>query len=240
MTTVSEPWAGQLKDIHRKRVEVITNGYDPEDYEKEEPTTAKFTITHTGHLQSWDEKQIPQLFMAAADLQREGRLSPDTFEIRFFGGDISGSSSSFIPQLAKKYALENLVSVHDYVPYQHSIKMQKESTVLFLSRSTDPVGGVGVFSAKIYEYLGAKRPIMAMALKGDVIDKFLKETGAGIVANEKEEIKSVLSTWVDEFERKGDISAYFNPDNEVIKQSTYRMQAEKLAALLDEITVSKP
>ena len=75
---------------------------------------------------------------------------------------------------------------------------------------------------------------MAIGLKGDVVDELLKETGAGVVVNEVEEIKMVLSKWMKEFRQSGTITSHYEPNDTVIRQYTRKQETAKLARLLEE------
>jgi len=234
LTTVSEPWARQLEAFHSKRAVVVTNGFDAEDYVGTVPLTSKFTLTHTGHLQHWDQRQLPHLFRAIDELRQEGKIHSNNFEARFFGGDIFGSSRNSALSLAEQMGIEQLVTVHGYIPFKESVKVQKESTALLLSRDNNPVSR-GVYSGKIFEYLGAGRPILAMALKDDVIDQLLSESGTGKVVNQKDEIKFLLRQWINEFEKDGRIVTNYAPKAEVIERYTRKAQARKIAKVFDDI-----
>ena len=230
LVTISEPAAKQLETLHSKKVVTICNGFDEEDYLDNVPLTTKFTITYTGNI--YPGKQDPSsLFKAIAELEEEGKISPNDFEVRFFGG---GTLTSLLPTI-KDYHLEGIVKICGLVPFSESIKRQKESTVLLFLGWNDP-REKGVYTGKLFEYLGARRPILAIGLKGDVVDELLKETGAGVVLGQADEIEAVLSKWLKEFEQSGTITSHYKPNNTVIHQYTRKQQAGKLAQLLAEVS----
>ena len=116
---------------------------------------------------------------------------------------------------------------------KESIKKQKESTVLLFLGWTDP-REKGFYTAKVFEYLGARRPILAIGLKGDVVDELLRETGAGAVVSEVNEIKALLSQWMKEFKQSGEILSHFKRDSAAVYRYTRKQEAAKLAQLLEE------
>ncbi len=228
LVTVSEPAAKQLEALHSKKVVVICNGFDEDDYLDDVPLTTKFTITYTGNI--YPGKQDPSpLFKAIAELEKEGRISPDDFEVRFFGG---GTLTSLLPAI-RHHHLEHIVKIYGLIPFKESIRKQKESTVLLSLGWNDP-GEKGFYTAKVFEYLGARRPILAIGLKGDVVDELLKETGAGVMVSEVSETKALLSQWMKEFKQSGAILSHFKPDEAAISRYTRKQQAAKLAQLLEE------
>ena len=229
LVAVSEPAAKQLETLHSKKVVTICNGFDEEDYLDNVPLTTKFTITYTGNI--YPGKQDPSpLFKAIAELKEEGKLSPDNFEARFFG---SNTLATLLPAI-KGYHLEGLAKICGFVPFQESVRKQKESTVLLLLGWNDP-REKGAYSGKVFEYLGARRPILAIGLKGDVVDELLKETGGGVVVNEVNEIKTILSKWMKEFEQSREIVSHCKPNSAAIYQYTRKQETAKLATTLDEI-----
>jgi hypothetical protein len=228
LVTVSEPAAKQLEALHSKKVVVIHNGFDEDDYLDKVPLTAKFTITYTGNIYAGKQDPGP-LFKAIAELEGEGKISPNDFEVRFFGGS---TLTSLLPAIGH-YHLEPMVKIYGLVPFRESIRKQKESTALLYLGWNDP-REKGFYTAKVFEYLGARRPILSIGPKGDVVDELLKETGAGLVVSEVTEIKALLYQWMAEFRESGDILAYFKPDSAAISRYTRKQETAKLALLLEE------
>ena len=81
--------------------------------------------------------------------------------------------------------------------------------VLDIMKSTDILiymgwkGYKGVYSSKIFEYLGAKRNILIAPSDEDVIENLLIETNAGEVANTPEEVCAYFERKYFEWESKG-------------------------------------
>jgi glycosyltransferase involved in cell wall biosynthesis len=230
LVTVSEPWAKQLEALHSKEVMTIPNGFDEDDYAEDIPLTPKFTVTYTGNIYR-GRQDATALFEAIAELKEEGELSSDSFEVRFFGG---GSLASLLPTI-EAYHLEEVVKICGLVPFRESIRKQMESTVLLFLGWNDP-GERGFYSAKIFEYLGAGRPILVTGPRGDVVDELLNETGAGVVASDVNEIKNLLCQWMDEFKQSGEIRSHFKTDNAAIHRYTRNQEAAELARLLDDVS----
>ncbi len=234
LIAAAEPMATQMEIFHQKKVEVIHNGFDEEDYHEDVPLTPKFSITFTGHIKKQDAASLDMLFEAIAELQQEKCISANNFELRFYGSTLVGavSGNTLLP-LVKKLGIAELVKIYATIPYLECIKKQKESTVLLLLLTIENIAK-GIYSGKVFEYIGAARPILAIAPKGDVVDLLLRKTGTGIVANEKDEIKLILSEWIDEFQERRCISSNYSPSREIINNYTRRELTRKLAGVLDE------
>lgn len=227
---LSEPNARLIESVHHKKAIVIPNGFDEGDYNKADlPLTPGFTMTYTGNI--YPGKRDPTLvFQALSELQKERASLGDT-HVRFFGG----SSLKNLQPLIDRYGLNDIVKLYGAVPFQESISRQRESTILLLLEWDNP-RAEGVYGGKIFEYLGAHRPILAIGCKDGVITRLLSETGSGILANKVEVVKIILRRWLTEWRNEGRIVSYWKPVESAIQKFTRQEQTRKLAQVLDEVT----
>jgi len=234
LIAAGEGMVAQLNELHRKQVVTIHNGFDEEDYGASVPLTSKFTITYTGRI--YPGKQDPTLLLKASrELYDEGKILPSNFEVRFFGGEMLGT----LPLLVERYNLGELVKVHGQVPFRESVSHQKESSALLFLKWNDPLAK-GIYTGKIFEYLGAQRPILAIgSFKDELVDNLITESGTGIALDSVDTIKSVLSHWLEEWRQKRQIVSHWQPRADVIQRYTRKRQAETLAQLLDEVSSAK-
>jgi glycosyltransferase involved in cell wall biosynthesis len=228
LITVSEPLAKDLENLHLKEVVSITNGFDEEEYLEEVLLTSKITITYTGRLYNNWQDSTP-LLQALSQLKREGRTSADNIVVRFYGINVD----EIISPLIKKYGLEDIVKIYGLIPYHESLIRQRESTLLLLLTWNNPEDK-GIYTGKIFEYLGAGRPVLAIGRIGSVVDELLAKTGSGIVTNDVEEIKDILKNWLHEYKTLGEIRSHYSPRPEIIRQYTRREQAKQLANVLNK------
>lgn len=231
---ISEPWARQLETFYSKKTFTIPNGFDEEDYSANIPLTKKFTITYTGRVYAGKQDPTP-LLEAVAELKQEDKIHRNDFEVRFFGRNVLQT----ISPLVRRYRLQELVKIYGFVSYEESIMNQKKSTVL-LVLSWNDTRDRGTYTGKIFEYLGARRPIMALAFKGGVIDGLLKESGCGVVVNSKSEIKALLLKWLEESRKDGKLTSYFHPNTDITKKYTRKEQTRNLAEVLNRVTNTLP
>ncbi len=227
LVTVSEPWAEKLKALHKGRtVYLITNGFDPGEVNiPPVRLTPKFTITYTGAI--YQGKQNPWRFVAAlSELISDGLISRDDVEVRFYGAKLGWLSKE-----AEEYGLSDIVRQYGQVSADMSLEKQKESQLLLFLNWDDPEEH-GVYSGKIFEYFGARRPILATGGEdGDVVTALLQETGAGVSAFDKEGIKGTLREQYREYKTKGEIT--FRGDEVKINKYTHREMARKFFDILD-------
>ena len=233
LITVSEPFADELRRFHGKPTEVITNGYDEDDYSGDPPSpTPYFSLTYTGQI--YAGKRDPSLlFDAVRDLAGEQAISPEAFRIRFFGPE---RDRTIVYELAERYGIRRYVTHGGQIPYREAILRQRESTALLLLNWNVPEEK-GVYTGKLFEYLGARRPILAVPRLDGVVDELMSEANAGVVAGTKQEIVRALEGWYDQFVDSQAVP--YNGIETVIRRFTKRAQTEKLAKLFDRLANNK-
>ena len=229
LTTTSEPLAEKLRALHKKKtVYVITHGFDPDTVNTvPEKVTNKFTITYTG---GWHPifREPSMLFSALQELISRGVIEPENIEVRFYGNE-----DDWIDREAEKYGLVGLVKQYGRVPMQVAQAKQRESQVLFNPKWDDPQDP-GIHSMKIFEYLAARRPILATGKYKDVVDELLEETGAGICAQNVEDVMQVLEKAYHEYRLKGEVA--WMGDESRINNYSRREMAKKYSEILDGLT----
>jgi hypothetical protein len=125
------------------------------------------------------------------------------------------------------------VKQHGRVAKEVALEKQKESHLLLLLDWDDP-NEKGVYSGKVFEYLGARRPILTIGGSiGDVVHKLLIETKAGIQATNLPTAKKVLAKLYQEYKLKGKV-VYNGIEGELNKYS-HREMARKFSEILNQL-----
>lgn len=229
ITIVSEPLAKTLEDFLNKGVSVITNGFDQEDYSFPIEQSKVFSIVYTGKFHKIKQDPSP-LFEAISCLLREGGILKEKIELHFWGTD-----PRTLPLENLSQDVIDVTTFHPKVPINRSIAEQKKATIL-LYANWNNCSEKGVYSGKIFEYLGARRPILSIFRNPDsVVDKLLEETKAGVTLSSSEEIQKALKEWYDSFYSKGEIPYY--GVEEKIAQYTRRRQAEQFSEIFNKLTL---
>jgi len=187
LVIVSGPSYPKLSALHREKpIYVITNGFDPGEVNSPcVNLTSKFTITYTGNLYPGKQSAEP-LFIALRDMITNEILDANDIEVRFYGAEVG-----WIDKQAEHYGLKKVVKQYGILTRGAALNKQRESQVLLLIKWDDP-NEKGAYSAKIFEYLAAKRPILAVGGYRDVVDEVLDETRAGYIGSSSEEIKGII------------------------------------------------
>lgn len=212
LVTVSQPLAENLKKVHpNKPITVITNGFDP----KEKvfcDLTNKFTITYTGIL--YEGRRDPSLLFEVVNfLIINKRVDKNKIEIRFYG-----PKSEWLKKKINHYSLNEIVKQYGEISRQEILKIQAESQLLLLLMYDHPEER-GVYTAKVFEYLNANRPILALGNKNSVINGLLINTNAGVISYEQKEILRYTLKYYNEFIQNGSVN--YNGRKEAIMSFSF-------------------
>jgi len=207
------------------RASVVPNGYDPE--EKVVDSTLldhQFTIVHCGDLYGGKRNPIV-LFEAVAQLIDEGLMRRDTVHIDFYG-----SPEPSVDYLSHACGLDGIVLQHGTVSRDEAIAAERRAQILLLvlvSSSDD----IGTTPGKVFEYLAARRPIIAVgSVRGEVAD-LLALTKTGMQATSTEELRDWLLTAYDEYIEHGRIP--YSCDEDAVEQFSQVQMAKRVAEALD-------
>jgi glycosyltransferase involved in cell wall biosynthesis len=205
--SVNKTITQQLKEIspQAEEMEVITNGYDKEDFEVTVKKTEDiFKIIYFGTF-SPDCPAEPFL-KALSNLLHQGKINQD--KIRFIHVGISIGMD--IGKMIEEYGLKEVTELKGYLSHKEGIEKLLESNLALLTVSQSaPVISTG----KIYEYFGAQKPVLAIAPQDGEADKLIQSLGAGRVVSPENipEIEDAILSFYREFET-GRLLFKANPD----------------------------
>ncbi len=225
LVTVSEPLARTLRLRYNLPTEVVLNGFDPSDYPPVRPVRSdpQLTIVYTGTIYRVNQSAAP-LFAA---LQRLGSRA-EQVRVTFYSHSINGIVA--IRSEAQQYGVERLLDIRDAVAHRAALAQQRAADVLLLLLWNDPRER-GVYTGKLFEYLGARRPILGIGPADNVAADLIRERQAGMVSADPDEIAGQLVHWLDAKECGG------IPDlpESVAAGLSREAQARRLEAFLDRL-----
>jgi glycosyltransferase involved in cell wall biosynthesis len=227
LVTVSTPLAEELGSLHgRSDISIIQNGFDPEEMGQVE-LTKEFTITYTGRF--LEGKRDPYLLLQALkELKETGKIDLSVVRVRFFG-----SSRKWLEGEIAEYDMRSIAKQYGHIPRDEVVPKQRESQVLLLLNWDDP-RDKGVYTGKIFEYLAAGRPILAIGGPEGVVSELLKKTGAGAHVRDLKALKEKLLEYYEEYISKGSVG--FNGVKEEIDKFSYREMARKFAEVIEKVS----
>lgn len=222
-TTVSEELAQTLKELVNKTPEVIFNGFDidlnPEIYKK--PLKIKdgcLHIVYTGRIYPSKRNPIP-LIKAIEALIEKNLIEPHEVVIDFYGGN-----TEIIDQEIGPIKYSQIIKHHGHVPRTQALELQKSADILLLLESGDQ-DSKGFLTGKIFEYIGAGRPIISIGSSSDsAIARVLNETRSGACyENSSNALAKDILNYL-----RGVPPIWFNPDLPAIEIYSRKYQAERL------------
>ncbi len=131
---------------------------------------------------------------------------------------------------------EELAGVaHHYgpIPQAQAWQKQRESQLLYMPRD-EQTAETGMLSLKFFEYLAARRPILATGGHPDIVDEKLAETGAGVCGVSDTEVEQALLDYYEEYKRRGRVA--FRGYLKAIDRFSQKVMAAGFARLLDDLT----
>ena len=87
-----------------------------------------------------------------------------------------------------------LVFTQAHIPYAEAVAVQQAADVLLLLQWNDPKEQ-GNVPGKLFEYLGARRPILGLGLESGVPATIIRERSAGLYSNDPAAIARQLELW---------------------------------------------
>lgn len=226
LVTVSEPLADILRTKYkRKKVYSITNAFDF-DYKIKCDLDEKFSISYTGIL--YEGKRDPREFLSVVkELVMNDVILSDLVEINFYG-----PYEKWLDRFILQNNMQGYVNLKGIVSFEQSIKIQSSSQLLLFINSMHELDK-GVYSAKVFEYLNASRPIIAIGNTKGVIEDLINLTNAGEIAKNPEQMKNVLIRYYKEYETNKFIN--FEGNQEEINKFSFEEMVTKYLKVFMEL-----
>lgn len=212
----------------RDRVRVIPNGYDPTEYPASVPCDGVFTILHAGCFYG-PRSPEPLLAAAAAALEREPHMRPRfRLQLRDWHDACNGSR---IADATRRLGLEDVVESVAEVPRRQALSAMRSAAVLVAV--TDPLeGGQGLIPIKVYEYLGVRRPVLALCPPEGETGRLVRSAGGVVVDLSDTTAAGAALCRLYERWRSGNGDPTF--DISVLESHRWDRLAGRLADVLDE------
>jgi glycosyltransferase involved in cell wall biosynthesis len=161
------------------KIDTITNGFDPDDFKNltVKKDEEKFVIAYTGSL--YGLRTGEKFFSALKEVIEANPELQTKIKVLFAG--LPSKKAVF---LIEKFGLKNIVRLLGYKSHQESLELMVNADVLLLIMSAEEIydakTGPLTIPGKVFEYLGAKKPILAIAPLGAVAD-IMNSTKSGVI-----------------------------------------------------------
>jgi len=228
VVTISPTCGTDLEKLGNRKVDVITNGFDTDDFlfNSDLSLLDGFLIHHIGALNK--DRNPYTLWKVLGDLCKENAELKKDLILRF-----TGKTDAVVFETLKQHGLENNFQRSEYMPHSEVVKLMSQSPVLLLALNNTP-NNAGVLSGKLFEYLAAKRPIFGIGLPDADAASILKETQAGTMVDfdDYEGTKKQITQLYQKY-KTGNLKIESNSIDKYSRENC----AKDYAALLNEIAL---
>ncbi|HEY9102149.1 glycosyltransferase [Chitinimonas sp.] len=212
------------------RISVLENGFDEESFPPASAVgrlagDAPVTLLHSGIIYP-SERDPTQLFVALGRLIRSGQLGRQDLRLRFR----AAVHDELLRSLAAEHGVSELLEICPSVPYKEALQEMMTVDALLVMQAANCNAQI---PAKIYEYLRAGRPILALTDPAGDTAGVLHAAGLDALArlDSAEEIEALLPRFLAEL-RAGQVRL---PTPEAVQQASRRGRSTSFVQLLDQI-----
>ena len=169
---------------------LVPNGCDSNDFAGLAPRpqrdSDRFVLLHAGSL--YGARNPASLLRAVASASAKGSIDGSRFTLRFIGR--LGLQGVDLPGVARSLGLEPIVEFASHLPRRDCLQEMLDASALLI---VQPVTTVSI-PAKLYEYMAAGRPILALAEPGGETSELINRSRAGVavLADDEAAIEEAL------------------------------------------------
>jgi glycosyltransferase involved in cell wall biosynthesis len=206
----------------RGEIEMIPNGADLDDFAGVAYTPGdRFRITHTG---SFFGKRDPRPFFSAL-AQIEAPITAR------FVGDLRAADKAWVESLGLGERLELI----PFSPHREAVELQRDSDALLLLLPSEGGRGLDVPSGKLYEYLAARRPILASVPLEGAAAELVRAAGAGVVVppEDGEAIRAALTEMIERWQRGELADIELAP--EIVERIDRKARVREMGELIERV-----
>ncbi|HYK66082.1 MAG TPA: glycosyltransferase [Patescibacteria group bacterium] len=207
--------------------EVIPAAYDPAEWESvADPEPSGFRLCYAGTLYG-GRRRLDLLLDAIASLRALAQPAGMAARVDYYGPD-----AALVQQLAEQRGLGDAVESHGHVGHADVLVALRRAAVLLIILDMRQAT-ISRLGSKIFEYIGAKRPILAIGPTGSAVQHFIARHRIGWFASDAIEAQAALRAAYKAV-ANGSARRMSNGVGETIL--TARDVAARFAALLDVVT----
>lgn len=226
---VSEVIAEEVRRFGVERVEVIPNGFEPGVMpERVAPSDGPLRLVFLGRFSSTtiDASTVLEAMAGAAD--------DEVAECRL---EIAGPPAPWVLDAADRLRLGGRVRHHGYLPYRDALRLAAGADA-GLVLIPDAPGSEGVYSSKLFDYMGLGLPVLLVGPEGCAAARLVQAARLGEVVRPGD-VAGAARAITRFAEAKADGRALTEPDPDVVGRFDRAAQAEVLSRVLGEAAGSR-
>ncbi|MXW13663.1 MAG: glycosyltransferase family 4 protein [Rhodothermaceae bacterium] len=227
ITTVNRPILDAIEKRHRginRRGEVIPHGFDRYKDSARISARDKLTLLYTGIFY---DTQKPDYFLRGISgfLAENPAMRPKISAI--FAGLVPNGFADLVQTLK----LEDVVQYVGYLQHSRVVELQQKADVLWMTIGSRPRAS-RILTGKLSEYMGTRKPILALVPSGAARETLIRYGAAYIVDPESEAdviqaLHQITNDW-----NKGNLPS---PDKSFVSTFSANRLTETLVGVLDSV-----
>lgn len=211
------------------KITTIENGYDAADFDVERAAYQPGEKLHIAYVGSLYGLRRADTFLACMDrLVQEKDLPAEHLHVEFVGQDGTGVVERFRERVWFQHTPPQ--------PHQQALHTMMTADLLLL---LVPPGASYIHSGKLFEYLGAQRPILALAPLDSEAAQVVREAGAGVVVPPDDEA-AIRAAILDLYQAWREQRPCIHANMDVVKSFERRRLTEKLARVFESAVSQQP
>lgn len=220
IVTTSNATKQEFEKLTKQPISVIRNGYDS-DYEGGAHLDGDFTISHIGSLLTG--RNPKNLWKVLSQLAAENAVFRAELQLEFMG-----VVSKDVMDTLYRFELGPYIKMKGYASHAEAQRRQQRSQLLLMVE-IDSEETKGIIPGKLFEYMAAKRPILALGPKNWEAGEIIRETQTGKVFdyNAHSDLKDTIVEWYAAYKNENLVSK-----SENIEKYSRRALTAELAKLL--------
>ena len=224
----------RFPELPAERFSLIENGYDEENFADAEQaasnatSNSRFTLVHSGVIYPSERDPRP-LFAAVAELAAQGVIAPANFELVLRATGHDGYLAGLIAELG----IAALVTLAPHVSYREALTEMVTAGGLLILQASNCNHQV---PAKLYEYLRAGRPVLALTDPVGDTAATLRKAGIDTIAPLDD--KDAIVTALQRFLALAKAGSAPLASQAAVAANSRRARAGQLGALLDNIVAA--
>ena len=212
-------------------VELITNGFDPCDFDQEKVSGAEggpdreFVITHTGLFAADGNPTV--LWDVLKEKCRKDEKFGRLLKIKLIGK----TDRQIIEALDNAGLAANVINM-GYLPHGEAVREQRSASILILPLRKEPEYKA-VLPGKVFEYIASLRPVLGIGQSDGAMSMVVSRTNTGTVIDWED--KAAMAKFIDICWEKH-LAGELRIENADIEQFTRKKLTAEMASLLEKHT----
>ena len=200
---------------------VLPNGFDFE-IQKSKKLDAFFSITYLGSMNY--DRNPKLLWKVLRDLCKEDASFKENLKLQLIGK----IAPRIIAALQKDFRLTKNLVLINYLPHHRILDYQKNSQMLLVCVNNVP-NNRGIITGKIFEYIAAQRPVLAIGPTDGDLAEIIQHTNCGKIVgyNDEESLRTLLQSWYKKF-----LSGKLHPNSKNLEQYHRKNLTQRLVEIL--------